>query len=303
MYLRIGHLSTIYHTALIMQGLNLLEDHGIDPFWKLFGGGPGIVKSLASGELDIGYVGLPPAMIGMADEAPVKCVAGGHMNGTVLCMLNNVSKKNEVAVIKGLHGLRIGSPPRGSIHDIIIRELLSKYKVAAEVINYPWSDFIPLAMEQKEIEAAVGTPALGVFLKRELGAKMPIPPSRIWPFNPSYGIITRQGFIRNPALKVFLEVHEKACNHLINSPKKAARTVSEVLGFVDEGFAIDVIRLSPGYCASLPRRFIDSTMSFVPSMTKLGYISRSLEEKKVFDSTHIKSIHGGPDHYGLALNL
>ena len=46
MRLRIGHLSTFYHTAIIlMADEKLQEDLGVDVEWRLFGTGPGIVKA------------------------------------------------------------------------------------------------------------------------------------------------------------------------------------------------------------------------------------------------------------------
>jgi NitT/TauT family transport system substrate-binding protein len=297
MRLRIGHLSTLYHTALIIQGLGLLDEKGVKAGWRLFGGGPAIVEALKRDELDIGYVGLPPAMIGISEGARVKCVAGGHVEGTVICTTMSGQVGGVEEVIRGVAGLRIGSPPRGSIHDIIIRFLLEKFNVKAEVVNYPWADFIPLAWERGEVSAAVGTPALGVFLKYELDAEIALRPSRIWPFNPSYGIIAREEFISEEALNVFLGIHEDACNVTINNPRRTAEIAADVLGFVSSDFALKVIRLSPRYCASLPPDYIDSTMDFVPVMLDLGYLSEPLV------MGDIEEIHPKKDHYHAPLKV
>jgi len=62
--LRIGQLTTAYHTSFILRGLRWIEDRiGEEAQWKLFGGGPPIVNSMEKGELDLGYIGLPPTMI------------------------------------------------------------------------------------------------------------------------------------------------------------------------------------------------------------------------------------------------
>ena len=86
MKLRIGHLSTFYHTAIIlMADGKLQEDLGVDVEWRLFGTGPSIIDAFEKGELDIAYVGLPPALIGIDRGVKIKCVAGGHIEGTVIC--------------------------------------------------------------------------------------------------------------------------------------------------------------------------------------------------------------------------
>ena len=295
MKLRIGHLSTVYHTALLMRGLRMLERRGLEVEWQLFGGGPAIVEALAKGEVDVGYIGLPPAMIGIAEGVEIKCVAGGHVEGTALCVSGSAARGEQA--LAALAGMRIGCPPRGSIHDIILRHLLKERDVSAEVVNYAWADFIPLAMEAGEISAAIGTPALAVLLERELGASIALPPNELWRFNPSYGIIAREEFLDSEALRVFLEVHEEASNLLISQPRKAAEVAAKVLGFVDTDFALAAISLSPRYCAALPREYVESTMRFVPVMLELGYLPKPLSEKDIFYYEIIEEVHPEGHHY------
>lgn len=303
MKIRIGHLSTVYHTALIMRGLHMLERQDINTSWRLFGGGPAIVEALKRDDIDIGYIGLPPAMIGISQGAEIRCVAGGHVEGTALCTTKHVSERSVEGVIKGLEGECIGSPSKGSIHDIILHHLLKQQRVEAEVVNYPWADFIPLAMEEGEIAAAVGTPALAVLLKRDLGAEIVLPPRRLWPFNPSYVIIAREDFLNEKPLKIFVRVHEDASNLIINSPKKAAVVAAGVLGFVDSAFALETINLSPRYCASLPREYIRATLRFVPVMLELGYLTRPLTERDIFYTEIIEKVHSEQHHYSERLIL
>jgi len=302
MRLRIGHLSTVYHTALVMQALDMLGEKGLRAEWKLYGGGPAIVEAMEKGEVDIGYIGLPPAMTGIARGAAIKCVAGGHVEGTVLCTPAGASKQGVAGAMRSLEGMRIGSPPKGSIHDIIIRHLLRRYDVSAEVVNYPWADFIPLAIESGEVSAAIGTPALAVLLKRELGMEIPVQPGKLWPFNPSYGIIARVGLLDEQVLKVFLQVHEEATRLISTSPEKAAEAAAALLGFIDAEFALEAMRLSPRYCAALPRAYIQSTLAFVPVMLELGYLSRALGEEDVFHTRAISELHVEGDHYAPALS-
>ncbi|WP_456475665.1 ABC transporter substrate-binding protein [Candidatus Pyrohabitans sp.] len=302
MRIRVGHLSTVYHTALLMRGLRLLERRGIKASWRLFGGGPAIVEALSRGEVDVGYVGLPPAMVGIAGGAPLKCVAGGHVEGTVLCTRGGIRGSVE-EVVASLKEARIGCPPRGSIHDIILRHLLKAHSIEAKVVNYPWADFIPLAFEAGEISAAIGTPALVTLLVQELNAVIAIPPSKLWRFNPSYGIVAREDFLDSKELRLFLEVHEEANNLIITQPRKAAEVAALVLGFVDSDFALEAIKLSPRYCAALPREYVESTMRFVPVMLELGYLERELREAEIFYPEIIQEVHQEGHHYGEGLRL
>jgi NitT/TauT family transport system substrate-binding protein len=123
----------------------------------------------------------------------------------------------------------------------------------------------------------------------------------IWPFNPSYGIIACEDILDAEELKTFIRLHEDMSNLIIKSPRRAAETVAEVVGLVESDFVLEVIKLSPHYCASLPREYIQSTLKFVPVMLELGYLSKPLSEEDVFYTGIIKEIHQENNHYSRAL--
>ena len=103
--------------------------------WKMFGTGPAMIEAFLNKNLDIGYMGLPPAIIGIDKEVPIKCVAGGHVEGTV--MVANKDYKtlfqldNKISnVLSQFKGKALGVPSKGSIHDVILNfylEQLFKY--------------------------------------------------------------------------------------------------------------------------------------------------------------------------------
>jgi NitT/TauT family transport system substrate-binding protein len=302
MKLRVGHLSTTYHTALVIYGSRWKKDIEMD--WRLYPTGPAMIKSMSEGAIDIAYIGLPPAMIGITRGMRIKCVAGGHVEGTLLLGRNELAAAGEGGlkkVVSQFKGSIIGAPAWGSIHDVIVRDLLMRngLEEKVEVKNYPWSDQIVAALEDGEIDAAVGTPSMaGVVLEAGLG-KILVPPWMLWPFNPSYGIVAREELIRShpSRIKSFLRLHRKASRLIRESPKDAARIVARVLEVVDEEFVLKVYSLSPRYCISLPRRFIETTMAFVPVLQRMGYINRSVREEEVFHLEFIQDIHPEDPHY------
>lgn len=286
------------------MGSELLEGSGIHANWKLFASGPDIVKAFEKKEIELGYIGLPPAIIGMDRGVPIICVAGGHVEGTVLIAQDKYRPYTELHdlknVMKQFEGKVIGSPPKGSIHDVIINDIISENDLDIKVKNFPWTDFVLEALADGEIDAAVGTPSLAVAAARACNAKMIIPPHLLWPDNPSYGIVIRKDILQYPEVILrFLEQHEKASNFIRTCPLEAASLVSKLVGIVDEEFVLDAYRISPKYCASLSNEFIVSTMAFVPVLKKLKYISRFISEKEIFEYSFIEKIHKDPPHYDL----
>jgi len=304
--LRIGHLSTAYHTAFILMGGHWIEGRmNVKSEWTLFSTGPAMVQSFKAGELDIGYIGLPPAMIGMEQGLNIQCVGGGHVEGTVVTGISGYQTLQETgsveATLQQFKGKRIGTPSRGSIHDVIIRKLIADTGLADSVIieNFVWADFILEAMEDKQVAGGCGTPPLAVLAAKYLNAPLVLPPSAIWPFNPSYGIVAEKEMIATQPdlVQGFLQLHEDACNLMRERPDKAASIAVKEIGIVDQTFLLQVFRVSPKYCASLPREYIESTLSFVPVLQKMGYIKRKLTEAEVFETHLIEKIHPTPHHY------
>jgi len=301
--LRIGHLSTMYHTAFILKGSDLLGKRGVTAEWTLFPSGPDIINAMQNGRIDLAYIGLPPVIIGIERGLPLICIAGGHIEGTVMIVgarHNVLTQCNGMAeFLSQFAGSAIGCPPRGSIHDVIVNELLNEYAIRdVEVKNYPWADLLPDAVMQGEISAAAGTPALAVAGRRYSGTRLAVPPDRLWPFNPSYGIVVMKEMLENrELLENFLTAHEMACEMIRTEPRTCARIVSDITGIVDEEYVLETYAVSPKYCSALPPEYRASTAKFAATLNNLHYTSREISEPEIFDLSLINRVHPGPHHY------
>ena len=300
----IGHLSTFYHTSFILEGTDWLQKAGLDVTWKLFASGPDMVRAFENKEIDLGYIGLPPAIIGISRGLHLKCIAGGHVEGTVMIGQPGYKSFDELGdvkkVLEQFVGKTIGTPPKGSIHDVIIKDLIGKLGLSIEVKNYAWADFVLGAMTDKEIEGAVGTPPLAVAAKKYAGAKIVIPPHKLWPNNPSYGIVVRNELMQYPEIiEKFLEQHERASNFIRLDPHCAAGIVSKLTGIVDLESVEAAYQISPKYCAALSKEYVQSTMRFVKVLKDLGYIDRLISEDEIFDYRFIEKVHLEKPHYNI----
>jgi len=304
---RIGHLSTFYHTALLLMANRDTEDSlGGRIKWELFSTGPAIVEAFEKGGLDLAYIGLPPAIIGMERGVPIKCIAGGHTEGTIMAGRKGILKYPETSKLSELlgqfRGGRIGVPGKGSIHDVILSYYIRKYGLVddLEVVNFRWADAITEAMASGSIEAAFGTPALAVALMSFAGGELLCPAGMLWPHNPSYGIVAHTGLLKQQSglVERFLSLHEVANETLRTRPRDAAAVISGYVGIVDSDFVLQTLGISPRYCAQLTGSYISSTMELSRAMKDLGYLQRDPEKSEIFDATFIAKVHPPGDHYG-----
>jgi NitT/TauT family transport system substrate-binding protein len=305
--IRIGHLSTLYHTAFLLRGSGLLSDQDIHATWTLFPSGPDIINAMQAGTLDLGYIGLPPVIIGIDRGLKLACIAGGHIEGTVMIAGDTIRTLDECGsmhkFLSQLSGKNIGTPPKGSIHDVIVNDLLKENKrTDIAVRNYPWADFLSDALLTGEIAAAAGTPALATTARRYGNARLAVPPDRLWSFNPSYGIVVMREMLRKHDLLIrFLIAHEAACEWIRHDPLACARVVAETTGMVDAAFVLETYRISPKYCAALPPEYVASTMKFARTLHALGYISHPVSEDECFERSLIGTVHKEPHHYAAGI--
>jgi NitT/TauT family transport system substrate-binding protein len=273
--------------------------------WKLFGTGPAIVNAFEKKEIDLAYLGLPPAIIGIARGVPIVCVAGGHIEGTVVCGKNRYRGYPELRglgdILKQFIGMTIGVPGKGSIHDVILQQSIRNAGLGTSVSvrNFAWADMVLEAIIKDEVAAAFGTPALGVAIMRYADGIILYPPSLLWPNNPSYGILVDKAFLRDHPVLIeqFLRSHEAATESIRNHPAEAAEAIARHIGFIDASFVTETFSLSPHYCAQLTGEYIASTMDFVKMLHSLGYIRRTISSDDIFDRSLISRVHPEPAHY------
>ncbi len=307
--LSIGHLSTAYHTNfIIMADKELAKDVKKDINWTLFGTGPAMVEAFNNNKLDIGYMGLPPAIVGIDKGVPIKCVAGGHVEGTIVVAKKEYKTLNELKnslydAFNQFRGKSIGVPSKGSIHDVILNYYLDKYDLQGEinVKHYKQAEFIALDMKKGMLEGGVGTPALAVFSSTILDSHLIIPPDSLWENNPSYGIFSTEKFIEKHSdiIIKFLTHHKNASNLIRNSPAQGAEKILKSFEIININYAKSILEISPKYCIALSEGYVSSTMEFVKSLHKLGYIKRELNLDDIFNFNFINEVHPEKDHYSL----
>ena len=289
-----------------MGNKDLQRDFNMDIKWKLFGTGPAMVKAFQNKKLDIGYMGLPPAIIGIDKEVPIKCVAGGHVEGTIMVAKKQYKTMTEVnndisGVLYQFRGQAVGVPSKGSIHDVILNYYLKKYNLIDDikVKHYKQAEFIATDLKSGILKGGVGTPALAVFSSTIFDSHLIIPPEFLWKDNPSYGIFFHEEIIENePEIVLkFLNHNKKASSMLRDFPSKAAKIISKTFEILTEKYVLDVLRISPKYCIALSEGYIKSTMEFVQTLNDLGYIKKKLEINDIFEQKFIQEVHPEPEHY------
>jgi NitT/TauT family transport system substrate-binding protein len=127
--MRIGYLSTAYHTSHILKKIVKAE-------WRLFSTGMEMMRAFKDKKIDVGYAGLTPVIYGKNKGLEVVCIAGGHVEGTF------IAGRSEKAFPECLEGSKVGTLAKGTIHDVILRGVKFSYGIDFEVVNYNFSEMV-----------------------------------------------------------------------------------------------------------------------------------------------------------------
>lgn len=280
--MRIGYLSTAYHTSHLLKRIIKAE-------WIFFSTGIEMMKAFDAKKIDLAYAGLTPVIYAKSKGLDLVCIAGGHIEGTV------IAGRAEENFPDCLEGKKVGTLAKGTIHDVILRSVKANF----EVINYPFAEMLLDDFIDKKVDFVCGTPNLFV-LASKYGAKVVCKPEDLWPWNPSYGIIVKRDFYEKNKENLFNFIikHEWANNLLREAKDFAFKKIYESFrGELSLNEIQKIVELSPKYCASVPDEYIKSTIKLAEFMEKLGYIEKVPEENEIFELSLIKEVHPQKEHY------
>ncbi|MEM2457543.1 MAG: ABC transporter substrate-binding protein [Archaeoglobaceae archaeon] len=280
--MRIAFLSTAYHTSHILKERFKTE-------WKLFSTGIEIMRAFETNRIDLAYVGLTPVIYAKNRGLNLVCVAGGHVEGTV------IAGRAEGEFPECLEGKRVGTLAKGTMHDVVLRSVKANF----EVVNYPYAEMLLNDFIDQHVDFVCGTPNLAV-LAEKYGAKIVCKPAELWSWNPSYGIIVKRDFYEENVelLADFLIKHEWACNLLREARDFAVQKIYRSFkGELKLDEIRKIVELSPKYCSSLPEKYIESTLKLAKFMKELGYIERIPKRSEIFELSLINEIHPQKEHY------
>lgn len=121
-----------YAAVYVVEHLNLIDKYlpGIQVEWNSFGGGAAITEALIGGHLDVGFMGIPPAIVAMDKGADIRISLG------VSVPPNDLMARNNIHSIKDIKSTdKIAVPGVGSIQHILLSIGAKKYLGNARALD------------------------------------------------------------------------------------------------------------------------------------------------------------------------
>jgi len=147
---RVGYLVADIHQIAFFVAYyeGFYEEEGIRPIRLEYVNGPTEMMAFAAGDLDIGYVGVVPALTSKSKGADFVIVASANLEGSAIVA------KPEIKTVHDLNGKTVGTPGIGTIQDSLLYMVERRFNIS--VIRYPTAiPLLPLAFEKGEIDAFI----------------------------------------------------------------------------------------------------------------------------------------------------
>ncbi len=166
----------------------------------IFRAGPELMSAFASGSIDVGYVGLAPATVAVANKtASVKIVAQVNQNGSALIVRKDVS----IPTLPALAGKIIAIPGHATIQDFLLRMAFSREGIdpsCCTVITIKPPEMGGL-LTRSQIDAFIAWEPYPSLATQERGTVL-LSSKEIWPDHPCCVLVASTSFIREHPAQV-----------------------------------------------------------------------------------------------------
>jgi NitT/TauT family transport system substrate-binding protein len=221
-----GQFGLVYAPLMVAEKLKLFEKHGVKPAWREYGSGAAVREALISGEADVGFMGIPPFLIGW-DKGCAWKVAMGF----VVVPVGLVANDPRIKSLKDFKpGDKIAVPSPGSVQHILLamaakKELGSAGALDQYLVALPHPDAAAALISKKGITAHFTTPP---YLFEELeqpGFSLVTDDLKSFgePFSFNVGVATVRFHNERPVhYRAFVQTIEESMTWINQNMKKAA---------------------------------------------------------------------------------
>lgn len=276
----IGYLPSDHDAALfVADAQGKFQENGIKTKLVQFNNGGDLMTAMASGEVDVGYVGITPVLSSIANGVPVKVISAAQTEGSGIV----VAKDSGIDDVTDLAGKRIATPGEASIQHMLLTYYLKENGMDI-------SDLKVSAMKVPSMNDALKTNKIDgmitfepyVSIAEKNGAKVLAGSVDILPDHPCCVVVASDKYIENHPneTKKILEIHENATEFINKNTDEAAGMLPN-----DIVSDVEVEKMSMSsfpFISGLNESYRQDVMDFMDLEVDLGVLKEPLSQDKIF---------------------
>jgi NitT/TauT family transport system substrate-binding protein len=282
----VGYLPCDHDAALLVaEAQGTYQNNGLNVNLRQISTGSSIVSAMASGDVDIGYVGITPALQGISQGMPIKVVAAVNLDGSGIV----VDPQANITNTTDLRGKKVATPGVSSIQQVLLLYQLNKYNMTSKDLDILSINIfmLPSTLASKKIDAYIAyEPYVSIAPYRNTGNVL-MYSDQIMPGHPCCVIVARQDFIdQHPdQLQKFLEIHNNTTKFVINNKNVTAQLISQQIPTNPSLEQISLQHVT--FVSEIDTSFQDNVMNFMKIEQQLGYFKSNLTKEQIFDTSFL----------------
>ena len=225
---KIGYLPSDHDAALfVADAQGKYAEKNITTELVQFNNGGDLMTAMASGDVDVGYVGISPVLSSVSAGVPVKVISAAQTEGSGI-IVNDAANINTAQDLKGK---TIATPGEASIQHVLLSSYLKNNGMSLDDINESAMKVPSIndALKTGNLPAAITFQPYVSLGETDDAIDELVDSSEIFPGHPCCVVVASDDFLKNnkDTAKDIVAIHENATN-FINDQIKAEKT-SEVV--------------------------------------------------------------------------
>lgn len=276
----IGYLPSDHDAALfVADAQGKFSQNGINTKMVEFNNGGDLMTAMASGDVDVGYVGITPVLSSIEKGVPVKVISAAQTEGSGIV----VSQNSGITSVADLAGKKIATPGEASIQHMLLKYYLSQKGMSIDDVKVSAMKVPSMndALKTNKIDGMI-TFEPYVTIAKENGAKELAGSADILPGHPCCVVVASDKFLdAHPnETKKILEIHENATAFINNNTDEAAGLLPDnIVSNVElEKKALAGFPLISGLNDTFKKDVID----FMNLEVDLGVLKNPIPQDKIF---------------------
>ena len=246
---KIGYLPSDHDAALfVADAQGLYKEKNISTELVQFNNGGDLMTAMASGDVDVGYVGISPVLSSVSSGVPVKVISSAQTEGSGIIVTDDSNIKSA----QDLAGKTIATPGEASIQHVLLSAYLKANGMSLDDINESAMKVPSIndALKTGNLPAAVTFQPYVSLGETDDNIDKLVDSSEIMPGHPCCVVVASDDFIKNheDTAKDIVAIHENATT-FINDQIAAGKTD-------------DIVKLLPEDIVADPAAEADSLESF-----------------------------------------
>lgn len=235
---KIGYLPSDHDAALfVADKQGLYADKNITTELVQFNNGGDLMTAMASGEVDVGYVGIAPVLSSVSKGVPVKVISSAQTEGSGIV----VTKDSGINSAADLKGKSIATPGEASIQHVLLSYYLKKNGLSTNDLNISAMKVPSMndALKTKQIDGIITFQPYVSIAANDTNNVVLENSSGILPNHPCCVVVASDDFIKNheDKAKDIVDIHKNATKFI--NDKIAAGNSSEVVKLLPEDIVSD----------------------------------------------------------------